>query len=188
MPHQTIARQSILVALAALIPIPFVDTWLQDRLRAEMTRGIAHHHGVELRGETVARLSTVQGNLLLGCMLGVVWWPIKKLIRKVVYVLAMKDSLDSLANTIVWGWMLNEALSQGRDVGTGVRVREAMDTAMREQMRSPLWGPRSRSTGERPLPIEAGANRMVVWVARRGGADAALARFQALLNEPSVQA
>ena len=188
MPHQTIARQSILVALAALTPIPFVDTWLQDRLRAEMTRGLAHHHSTVLDDQTVSRLSSMRGNLLVGCMLGVVWWPIKKLLRKIVYILAIKDAIDCLADTIIRGLMLDAVFARGRGVGDGAQVRAAMDTAMTEHARSPLWGTCSPSTSHTWEHMDRGFGRVLVWVARRGGADPALDHFRALLNEPTAQA
>ena len=185
MTRNVILRQAILVSLAALIPIPFLDTWIQGRLRAEMTRALAHQHHVSLDPPSVHLLSDVQSSMLLGCLLGVVWWPIKKLIRKVIYVFTIKDALDVLADTFTRGLLLEEALSQGLLPAHGERVRAAMDEALRGHIRSPLWGPKTTPEQVQPMPDDTLVLRLVAWTARRGGASGALDTFRQLLAEPA---
>lgn len=184
MNHQMIARQAILVGLAALLPIPFIDIWLQGRLRAELTRGLARHHDVAVEPETVRVLSAVKHNLLVGCVLGVFWWPIKKLLRKIVYILAVKDAFDALADTLIRGWMLDHAFARGLPSDSAPRVREAMDEALGEHARSPLWGPRTSVSDAPHIKAPPDTHRVLLWIARRGGADASLARFEVLLDTP----
>ena len=185
MPRNVILRQAILVSLAALIPIPFLDTWLQGRLRAEMTRALAHQHHVSLDPPSVHLLSDVQSSMVLGCLWGVVWWPIKRLIRKVIYILTIKDAIDVLADTFTRGLLLDEALSQGLLPTQGERVRTAMDEALQSHVRSPLWGLKTTSEQVQPMPDDTLVFRLVAWTARRGGAGAALDTFRQLLAEPA---
>jgi hypothetical protein len=51
--------------------------------------------------------------LLSGALKKLVLWPIKKLIRKVVYVLAVKNCADVAAAVFHEGWLLARALEQG---------------------------------------------------------------------------
>ena len=169
MHHQMIARQAVLVGLAALLPIPFIDIWLQGRLRAELTRGLARHHHVSVEPKTVQALSSVKQNLLMGCVLGVIWWPIKKLIRKIVYILAVKDALDALSDTLIRGWMLDLVFARGLAPDAAMHVRTAMDQALADHARSPLWGPRTPVSDASLVPTDPGVHRVLVWIARRGG-------------------
>lgn len=183
MSRSTIARQTLLVALAGLIPIPFIDTWIQGRLRSQMVRELGLHHDVELEAPTVKTLTRIRGNLLLGCLVGVVWWPIKKLIRKVVYVLTVKDAVDAVSDTFIRGEMVREALSRGLLPTESERVRRAMDIALDAHTRSPLWGPKSKADHSLARPEDNPMTQLLAKTADRGGAAAALHRFHELLAD-----
>jgi len=183
MPRETIARQAVLVALAALIPLPFVDTWIQGRLRAQMVRELGRHHDTPLEGPSVHTLARIRGNLLLGCLVGAVWWPIKKLVRKVVYVLTVKDAVDALADTFVRGEMVREALAQGLLPSESERVRKAMDHVLDQHTRSPLWGPKTAHEGTLAAETDSAMVKALARTAERGGAAAALRQFRTLLAD-----
>ncbi len=183
MPRSTVARQAILVAIAGLIPVPFLDSWVQGRLRAEMVRAIAQHHDTPLDHTTVRSLSSVQSSLLLGCVMGAVWWPIKRLIRKVVYVLTVKDAIDALADTFIRGEMVREAFAAGLLPSETARVCQAMDLALSRHTRSPLWGPKTRGIDSVNHDSDTTMVRMMAKTADRGGAAAALHTFRQYLSD-----
>jgi len=183
MPRRRVAQQAVLVALAGLIPVPFIDTWLQSRLRAELVEHLGRHHDRPLEPGHVRTLSADRGNLLLGCVVGVVWWPIKKLFRKIIYVLTIKDAVDAASDAWLRGEMVRRALRAGALPDHVEPVRNAMDEALKTHARSPLWGPRSKVEGSLAEPEDTFTMRMVAGTARRGGGLAVLAAFDGLLDE-----
>lgn len=171
------------MALAGLIPVPFVDTWIQGRLRSELIRSLGHHHAVPLEPAVVRTLARSPGNVLVGCVMGLVWWPIKKLIRKVVYVLTVKDAVDALADTFVRGEMVRLAFSAGLLPHASEQVRTAMDAAMSAHTRSPLWGPKTPHDTSVADTDDSGMVRLLARTADRAGGAAALADFRARLQD-----
>ncbi len=181
MPRRHVAHQAVLVALAGLIPFPFVDTWIQNRLRAGLVAKLGHHHDLPLSSAHIRTLSSHRHNLLLGCMVGMVWWPIKKLFRKVIYVLTIKDAIDAATDTWLRGEMVRRALRAGALPLQADGVRTAMDAALKTHARSPLWGPRTRRAGSLIEPEDTLAMKVVASAARQSGGLAALEEFDQAL-------
>jgi len=181
MPRRRVAHHAVLVALAGLIPFPFVDTWIQRRLRAELVAQLGRHHDQPLDATQVRTLSADRANLLLGCVVGVVWWPIKKLFRKIIYVLTIKDAIDAASDTWLQGEMVGRALRAGALPEQAEGVRTAMDAAMKTHARSPLWGPRKKVNGSLTEPEDSVTIKVVASVAQRGGGLAVLEEFDRAL-------
>lgn len=85
--------------LAALIPLPIVDLYFEWLFRRRMVRAIALKNGRILNAPTINKINRNRSNRLSGCLL----WPfkllysfIKKLSRKILYFLAIKEAVDNL--------------------------------------------------------------------------------------------
>jgi hypothetical protein len=85
--------------LAALIPLPLVDLYFEWLFKRRMVRAIALRNGRLLNTPTLNELNRNRSGRLRGCLL----WPIKliytflkKLSRKILYFLAIKEAVDNL--------------------------------------------------------------------------------------------
>ena len=173
----------MLVALAGLIPFPFVDMWIQGWLRAELVEHLGRHHERPLDRAQVRVLSTGHTNMLLGCLVGAVWWPIKKIFRKLIYILTVKDAVDAAADSWLRGEMVRRGLAKGVLPEHAESVRTAMDDVLKTHVRSPLWGPRSKVDGQLSQPEDSFMMRLLAGIAKRSGGLAAVAAFDEKLSE-----
>ncbi|MDX1630505.1 MAG: hypothetical protein R3234_01485 [Thermoanaerobaculia bacterium] len=105
---------SLLAFLAQLLPTPFVDDLLEGRVRRRMAERLAGAHGVSLSRGQAKRLVGRTGGWSVGRVARkAVLYPIKKIFRKVIYVLAVKSAMDSFSDVFHHGFLLHSALSLG---------------------------------------------------------------------------
>lgn len=180
MGRQTISINALFVGLCALLPVPFLD----DLLRRTMMRGayqsIADGCGVQLQPEQLDTLTKGPSLKMLGCLLGVVWYPIKKLSRKILYFFAIKDALDWTTEAAIRGELVRRALAQGALPDHTDAVRRAMDIAWGAHGGSPITRTVLMSRhDELDWQASEGAAVPVVRVlARRGAGALVIARFE----------
>jgi hypothetical protein len=104
--------------LSALIPVPFVDLLFEGIFRRRMPSAIAEANGRRLDRWDQIRLGRGHGRLVsvAGCLaipLGFVRYLVRKLWRKVVYVLAVSDAADQLAEYWHRAFLLDHVISAG---------------------------------------------------------------------------
>ena len=111
----TIITYSVLVGLSPLVPVPFVDDWLMDYFRRRMVRSLVASHGQEFDSKTISLLADERGGkgCLIGCLSMLIFYPLKKLFRKVFYFLEWKRAVDLTSHTYHFGYLLNFALRDG---------------------------------------------------------------------------
>lgn len=125
-----LSRYALMVSLCELIPVPLVDGIVANLLRRRLVGRLAREHGVTLDDEAIDVLGTAPGGGCLGCALGAVLWPFKKLLRTFFFVLMLKKMVDEFSDVVHRGLMLHEAFEQDWLPGDAGRVRKAMDTAV----------------------------------------------------------
>jgi hypothetical protein len=125
-----IGRYALLVALCALIPLPILDGMVENYLRRRMARKIAERHGQELAPEALATLADAPSGGCLGCLMSIVWWPVKKLLKTLSIVFQVKGITDTLSEVVHRGLLLEEAFREGWLPGDAGKVRLAMDKAL----------------------------------------------------------
>lgn len=125
-----LGRYALLVALTALIPIPLLDTGVENYLRRRMVRALAGRHGVTLDEEAVGVLGNAPGGGCVGCVWAMVMWPIKKVLRTFLIVFQVKAIADVASEVLHRGLMLEEALEMGWIPGDARKVRRAMDRSL----------------------------------------------------------
>jgi hypothetical protein len=104
---------SLLAASAQLLPTPFVDDILENRVRRRMSERLAATYGTTLSDRQARRLAGEASGWTLGRIAGkAILYPIKKIIRKVVYVLAVKKALDTASDVFHRGYLLRSALER----------------------------------------------------------------------------
>ena len=183
--HGSVVIAALLAGLTPLIPIPFVDSFVRRLLLRQLYQRVAAEQGRSLPPEALAHLTRSRGNLVVGCLVAVLWWPIKKLIRTVLYFLTVKDCLDELADATMRGHMVHEALRRGLLPAEASRVGDAMEAALDAHERSPalrlLRGDYRAATGTGSTdPLE----KAMLGVAQLANSRAVFEDFQRRLGAP----
>jgi hypothetical protein len=125
-----VGRYALLAGLCDLIPLPIVDRWAANVLRRRMVRGVARRHGVELPPDALSTLGDAAGGGCLGLLLGIVLWPIKKLLKTVTIAFQVKGIADTISEVVHRALLVEEALERGWLPGDADRIRGAMDLAL----------------------------------------------------------
>ncbi len=121
-PDDSLLRDLVLHAvcsgLAGLIPLPFVDEWAERFVRRRMVRRLPH--APPLPRARLNHLANGPSPWLRGCLMfpvnvvrRLILWPLKRFLRKLLIVLAVKDCVDAAAETFHVGCLLNHAWSRG---------------------------------------------------------------------------
>lgn len=131
--------------LAVLIPVPLMDWVFERYFRRRMVASIARRRGHRLSPLVEAEFRRgTGGGLLAGCLalpLKATVWLLKRVFRKLVYVLTIKDASDQLAYYWQRAFLLAHMLDRGHldDPASAVRARTVMETVL-EESSSPLRG------------------------------------------------
>lgn len=134
----TIAGYSAVAGLCPLIPIPFVDDFIVVRIQRRLYQVLCREHGFELSDAGAKILTDKPSSLIAGALKNLLLWPVKKLITKIVYFLAVKSCADVAAGVFNEAWMFARVIEQeyvprtalaGGDRATLERLRTAIATA-----------------------------------------------------------
>jgi uncharacterized protein (DUF697 family) len=129
-----VATHAALAGLCPLIPVPFVDDLAIRRIVRHMYTALFAAHGYTMPKTGAEILRASPSNRLRDAALAVALFPVKKVVRKLVYVLAVKDCAEVTSATYHDGWLLARVLEDARRAGHGPspedpaflrRVREA---------------------------------------------------------------
>ncbi len=136
---------SLLAGLCPLIPVPFVDDRVLAAVRRRLVRELARERGAALTARQVDYLAGT-ARAPRGCLgwLGWAAWSLTvrllaKLLRKVLLVFAVKESVDTASRTFHEGYLLHAALDPAApgapapaDELAAWRVRWAIEGALGE--------------------------------------------------------
>lgn len=140
----TIYADATFAGLAALIPLPLVDLYFEWLFRRRMVRAIAAKNGRLLNAPTLHELNRDRSGRLRGCLL----WPVKmvysflkKLSRKILYFLAIKEAVDNLNTYWHRAFLLDYMMRAGYLDHSQAEVKLAaftLDQVLKETGESPL--------------------------------------------------
>ncbi|MEM1177133.1 MAG: hypothetical protein AAGM22_02215 [Acidobacteriota bacterium] len=151
-----IVGHGLLSGLCPLIPIPFLDDWLRDVVRRHLVRRLAVAHGQSLEPAAVEILAcgynpTTARGCVEGCLRSTVMWPFrflfrlvfKKILRKLVFVLAIKDSVDTFSATFHEAYLIRHAflhlpVDPNAPAGEWIAVRRAVESVRDEVDHRPI--------------------------------------------------
>jgi uncharacterized protein (DUF697 family) len=105
-----VAAHATIAGLCPLIPVPFVDDLAIRNVVQRMYTQLYEAHGYTLPVSGAKILGDKASTRLRDAMTSVVLFPIKKIVRKVVYVLAVKDCADVASAVFHDGWLLARVL------------------------------------------------------------------------------
>lgn len=193
--RQVIAINAVFVGLCALLPVPFLDDVLRRVLMRGAYQAIADREGVPLPAPALDALARAAPLRWTGCLSAVAWYPIKKLSRKILYFLTVKDAIDWTAEAAVRGDLVRRALARGLLPGRAEVVRAAMDAAWKAHGGSPLTRTLLLSRHDEIdwRAEEGAAVALVGGLVRRAAAALVMRRFEeeldrALLATPALPA
>jgi hypothetical protein len=86
--------------LSVLIPLPVVDLAFESLFRRRIPRAVARVRGVTLSPAAARRLGQLRFDLVGGCLavpFVVILWILKRVFRKLLYVLTVADAVDALS-------------------------------------------------------------------------------------------
>jgi uncharacterized protein (DUF697 family) len=105
---------AVLAGLCPLIPLPFIDDIALEFVRKQLLTSLFAAYQIELTpAHLAALLQTEKSNRLVGCLVGIVLYPIKKIFRKIFFVLSVKDCVDSASVVLHEGLLVRHALATG---------------------------------------------------------------------------
>lgn len=128
-PHAHLAPYALVAALCSLVPLPFLDDIARRQVMRAAYASMAQELGQPQPEASLEALTRSKRNLLVGCLLGLLWWPIRKLFRTVVFFLSAKDFVDQAGEAAVRGLLVHRALQRQLLPAHAESVREAIDAA-----------------------------------------------------------
>lgn len=109
---RSILAYSLVAGLLPLIPVPFVDDLIIGLMRRRMLRGLFRPQ-VQLSRPQVKALTRRPMGCLWGCLLFPILFVVKRLFRKIIYVLAIKACVDTASTLLHEGLLVRYALRSG---------------------------------------------------------------------------
>ena len=105
----------VLVGASAMIPVPFLDDFAKGYLERRLFRIGAERENFSLSSDEADRLvqEPPSGCCLTGCLGKALIYPIKRLIRKLLFFLEIKRAVDQSTNALAESWLFSLALRRG---------------------------------------------------------------------------
>lgn len=129
-PHRhMILTHVVAVSLTPLIPVPFADDIAATGFRRRLVRKLAEAHQTPLPEEAVRRLADRPGSGSLGGRL--LTYPIRRIFRKIFFVLEWKRALDTLGDDTLRAALLEHALASRAPVDAP-KLAAAIDRTVAE--------------------------------------------------------
>jgi len=147
---------SLLAGLCPLIPLPFIDDWAENVVRRRAVRDALADRGMEATPGDVEILAGLEkGAAAGGCLKRAILFPfvkifyyvLKKMVRKIIYVLAVNDAAEVATSVLQENWLLRRALAAGElavppgqrlDRDAARRLRAAIDAAIADTTTAPI--------------------------------------------------
>ena len=129
--------------LSMLVPFPFVDSAFEWFFKRRVPGAVARWRGRRLEPEVVAELNYEKNSWLDSCLMlpvTLTWGLIKRLSKKVLYFLTVKEATDHLSYQWHRAFLIDYALQQGHlETRADAEVaRLAMEYALATATTSPL--------------------------------------------------
>ena len=113
-----VAFHAVAAGLTPLIPVPFLDDYALRQVREQSVRDQLKERGLKAPDKAVAVLAGSYdarslGGRLVSHLKAVALFPVRKVFRKVFFVLWVKDCVDLTSACLHHGYLLHHALERG---------------------------------------------------------------------------
>ena len=132
-----LSRSALLRGLCYLIPVPFLDDFIAQRVLKNMVTSLLNDHGRSFPDKRVAVLYEGESK---GCLakiwsfaVGLIIKPLKKLFKTFFFVLAIRDVALGIGSTLFLGRCLNRSLNQQALGNEDASKAEADPTSLEAQ-------------------------------------------------------
>lgn len=139
-PDARLAAKAFGIGLTPIIPLPILDELVRAFLLRRGIQQVAAEMGVMLPSVSIQRLARERKGCVLGCLIGVLWWPIRKFFRTVLYFLTIKECMDTMAEGAVRIEMVRRACECGALPSRTDEVRDLIFETLKSHMGSPVTG------------------------------------------------
>ena len=181
---RAVVWDSLLAGMCPLLPVPFVDDVALGRVRRRMVFRIAGSADLALTRTEAKRLAGPRRSWGCGRLAAkAILYPVKKVFRKVIYVFAIKEAIDTLSETFHRGYLLHAIAARGM-LGPGrpdperlEAVAAAVDETVDALDTRPLEGVVSEVLRSSRRSVAATVAWLVTRVKGRGGVESAEAEF-----------
>lgn len=140
--QRIIATHAVLAGLTPLIPVPVVDDIAKSFFRQRLVRSLAAAHGRTVTGaDAEAFAAERESGCMSGCVGSLLLYPLKKVFRKIFFVLEWKRAVDLTSRTYHFGYLVDHVFAERLDERTGrsaAEVGAALDAVCREAPIKPL--------------------------------------------------
>jgi hypothetical protein len=130
-----ILGHAVIAGLCELIPVPWVDGLVQNRVKRRMVERLAAHYGLDLWDSEVRNLVDPDNSgWLKKAGKALLLRPLKRLLRKVFFVLNSKKIIESATLAYHQGFLIDEVFRHGWCAPDGVHharsIRRALDEVL----------------------------------------------------------
>jgi hypothetical protein len=128
--QRSLITHAVLVGLTPLIPVPVLDDLVKSYFRKRLVRVLAASNGRSLSEEDLSALvSEKESGCLRGCLLTVLFYPLKAVFRKIFYFLEWKRAVDLTSRTYHYGYLVGYAMQRRDDGQSILDLRRAADVS-----------------------------------------------------------
>jgi hypothetical protein len=140
---EIISSHSILIGLTPIIPIPFADDFAKNYFQERMVRKLAENYNYSLSSEDLKIITSEEHKgCLPGCLTSILFYPLKKLFRKIFFFLEWKRAIDTVSKFYHKGYLIDYALSKELLAPKGsyniTQLRNAIDQTCQEVGTNPI--------------------------------------------------
>jgi hypothetical protein len=178
-----IYADATLAGLSTLIPIPFVDSTIEDHFRRRMVHSIAQQRSRALHP---AAVRTLDESRLTSAVRQIVALPLSltvglamRLSRKLIYFMSVKRAVDALSYYWRRAYLLDYMVRQGHlsDETTAPAAAAALDAVLAQSGSGPFRWVAQQVVAHTPHVVKT------IWDARHGHEDALVLNIRAALAE-----
>jgi hypothetical protein len=129
-----IITHAVFVGLTPLIPIPILDDLVKSFFYKSLIRNLASTYNLSLSPAEIAILAEDRGQgCINGCLFGAFEFVVKRLVRKVTFVLEWRRAIDLVTHTYYIGYLMDYAFQQGwyipGNLNQATQLRAAIESA-----------------------------------------------------------
>lgn len=117
---------SVMAGLCPLIPVPFLDDMILGYVTRRMTHKLLGSYGLTPTDAQVKQLTRERAGCPLGCLHGMVLYPIKKVLKKILFFLAFKTCIEVASRWFHRGYLLAIATQRGLLTAQTLRSEAAL--------------------------------------------------------------
>jgi len=112
--QRTLDQYSVLSGLCPLIPVPFLDDLVEHFVTRRMVTQMFADHELSPSSKQIATLTRNRHGCSIGCLFAIAVYPIKKVFKKILFIFAIRSSINVASVWFHRGYLIAVALRDGQ--------------------------------------------------------------------------